>query len=565
MKQMLKYKRILISLSIVLFFSLIIQFLRMNILMEWSKASNNFQPLETKEAVNIEIPNMKAQEQQYIIYYDKEDVSNKDIFDNIVKLLDYLKKDYIASDNIKKEDLTLDKTVIVAARTLDALGDITPIIDYLETGGKVIFAASLEKDGNFNYIQQKLGIYESGYLYHSSGIRAVPGVFLGGSLDLEGEWSKTSSLSVRLNEDCKVLAKAYDGNPLFWEVKVAQGKAIVFNNTFLEEKSAMGMFTTALAKAEEAFIYPVVNSKVMLLNNFPLSFMGNEAYMKKHYGRNAEGFIRDIWWPDMAKVASKYDIKYTSFFTDSFKETKEESSREKQVHSTNLSFIGREILRYGGELALSDYSSYETLRKYFQNYAFRAYSAPEDMPISEYNKLIEKNLRDLAVINGLYEEQDFAIDAKGFTHFPRASKGFSAEPEEYWNMLNTVLAFGVVSHSLDLREVLMVQEESKDWKMLGEEFDDFSKRIFQDYGWIRSMTLSQAGEELKKYEGIKPHIFKDKDKIEVFNDNFKGPISFLLRYEKDAKALKGCTLKKLESGFYIVHVTEPIFSIKLGG
>lgn len=599
---MLKYKRMFISLGIVLLFAVLIQFLRMNTLIEWSKASNIFFSVDNVKAVNIEIPNTNKEQDQYIVYYDNKDLISREIFDNIVKFLESTKKDYIALDTINKDDLTTDKTVVVAARSLDSLGDITPIISFLESGGNVIFSVSLEKDSNFHYIEQKLGIYEAGYLYYAEGVNLHSGVLLGGGLNINGDWIKTSSLSVRLNEDCNVFAESDDGNPLFWEAKVEQGKAIVFNNTFLTEKSGIGMFTTALAKADKVLIYPIINSRAMLLNYFPVSLSGNEVYMKKYYGRNTEGFIRDIWWPDMAKISSKYDFKYTSFFLINFDKYTDKSIIENISGSTNLSFIGREILRYGGELALSGYNeiplefnkkhekdSYiysqdidkaengiklasEIFKTRFQNYALRCYSPPYGILSQEGYELIEKVMKDLAVINGVYEGdkntqilQDFDINRKGMAYFPTVSKGFDFNEKEYWNLANTATSFGVISHSLDLRDVMMIRDETMDWNNLGDDFSYLTERIYDNFGWISSKTVSQASEEIKKYKEVKPYILKDKNKIEVYNDNFIGPISFILRYEDDVRALKGCTITKLEHGFYLINATDPIFSIELRG
>ncbi len=597
---MLKYKRMFISLGIVLFFAVIIQFLRMNTLIEWSKASNTFFSVDHVKAVNIEIPSTKEKVEPYLIYYDNSDLISKEIFNHIVKFFNSTKKEYTAMDAIRKEDLSTDKTIIVAARKLDALGDITLFVDFLESGGRVVFAGSLEKDSNFNYIQQKIGIYEVGYLYHSKGAHFVPGVLPGGALEVEGDGLQSISLSVRLNEDCEVFAKADDGNPLFWEVDVGKGKAVVFNNTFLTEKSGMGVFTAALTKAEEVFLYPIINSRAMLLNYFPVVLVGNEAYMKQNYGRNTEGFIRDIWWPHMAKTASQYDFKYTSFFLISLDRDTDKSFVENIAGTTNLSFIGREILRYGGELAISGYNDIplvfnqnghgnrywkdikkaeealslvnQTFKRRFQNYALRSYSPPYGILSQEGYGLVERAMGDLAVINGVYEGdsntqtlQDFDTNQRGIINFPTVSKGFNLTEREYWNLANAATAFGVISHSLDLREVMMVDNETMDWNNLGEDFSHLAENIYDDFGWISSRTVSQAAEEIKKYKGIKPYILKDQNQIEVYNDNFIGPMGFIVRYEKGVKALKGCTITKLEDGFYYIEATEPIFAIELGG
>ncbi len=599
---MLKYKRIFMSLSIVLLFAITIQLLRMNTLVEWSKASNVFYSVDNIKTDNIDIPYEKLKSDKYIIYYDNKDLISQEIFNNIVKFLDFTKKEYISSETVKEEDLTIEKTVIVATRNLDSLGDITPIINFLESGGNVIFSVSLEKDSNFHYIEQKLGIYESGNLYYAEGADLNSGILIGGNLSINKDDIKTSSLSVRLNEDSNIFVKAYDDNPLFWDIEVGKGKAVVLNNTFLTDKSGIGILTTALSKADEVFLYPIINSRAILLDYYPISLAGNEVYMKMHYGRNTEGFVRDLWWPDMAKMSSKYDFKYTSFFLVGFNQDIYKPFKVDISNSTNLSFIGREILRYGGELALSGYNDIplifngkghedpymywsdigkaresikfanEIFKTHFQNYDLRCYSPPYGTLGQEGYKILEEHIKDLAVINGVYEGdkdtqiiQDFDINEKGIAYFPTVSNGFAFDGNEYWRLANTATAFGVISHSLDLREVMLAQDEAGNWNNLGENFSNLAENIYNDFGWMNSKTVSQAAEEVKKYKEVHPYVFKYKNKIEVYNENFIGPISFILRYEDNVRALEGCTITKLEDGFYLINATDPIFSIELGG
>ena len=599
---MLTYKRIFISLSIVLLFALLIQSLRMNTLIEWSKAINTYNAVDIENAIRLQIPILEGAENKYILYSNKDDLSSNTIVENIERALNFMKKDYIILNSIENQDLSIDKTLIIATKDLDILEDITIILEFLESGGNVIFARSLENDNNFHYIKQKLGIYESGYLYNAQGINLDSGVLLGGYLDISGDWLTTSSLSVRLNKESNILARAQDGNPLFWEVAVGKGKAIVFNNTFLSEKTGIGIFTAALARAEEAYIYPILNAKVVNLNYFPLDLKGNDSYMKANYGRNIEGFIRDIWWPDMAQIASAYDLKYTSFFISTLEVNMHESFLDNNINSKNLSFIGREILRYNGEIASSGYNPIplvfnknrdngsslywedirvaergfvfinEILKTRFQKYAVRSYSPPGGMLSTEGFELVEKTLDDLAVINGLYEGdkntqfiQDFEVGQNNIINFPTVSNGFSYSESEYWKLVNTATSLGAISHTLDVREAILIEDGFMDWKNLGKEFENFAEDIFNDFRWISSRTISQGAEEIKRQDLIKPYIFKSKSEIQVYNDNFIGPMSFILRYEKEAKALKGCNLIKLEEGFYLVNVMEPIFSIRLGG
>ena len=54
-------------------------------------------------------------------------------------------------------------------------------------------------------------------------------------------------------------------------------------------------------------MYPVINASCIFIDDFPSPQYENTSDVtKKEYNRTVKEFYRDIWWPDMQKVANRY-------------------------------------------------------------------------------------------------------------------------------------------------------------------------------------------------------------------------------------------------------------------
>src|SRR5690606_41789827 len=77
----------------------------------------------------------------------------------------------------------------------------------------------------------------------------------------------------------------------------------------------------------------------------------------EEYNRNVATFFKEIWWPDMIKLAKNYDLKYTAVAIEDYNEAIEAPlPKYRQEDLTNLIVFGREVLKTGGEVGIHGYN-----------------------------------------------------------------------------------------------------------------------------------------------------------------------------------------------------------------
>ena len=97
------------------------------------------------------------------------------------------------------------------------------------------------------------------------------------------------------------------------------GKIVFFNGTMLTEKMNRGLITGSLSFLNEDFIYPIINTEVNFIDDFPSPVPeGFSPSIKEEYNMTTKDFYREVWWPDIQKFGSKYDLKYTGLIIQNY-------------------------------------------------------------------------------------------------------------------------------------------------------------------------------------------------------------------------------------------------------
>ena len=210
------------------------------------------------------------------------------------------------------------------------MSDLNPLKDvvikignWVEKGGRVLFALTLQKDTYVSLIEQKLGITDSDY-----GNVLVDKIYIdddfmiGGGRSFQIPDAYDSAWEVSVGETAKVYAWADDEKkvPLIWENSYGKGKFVV-DNFGLCEKATRGFFAASYSLLTDVMVYPVLNGSVFYLDDFPSPVpSGDGTYIKRDYGLSIKEFYTNIWWPDMLDMAEKHGVKYTGVIIDNYED-----------------------------------------------------------------------------------------------------------------------------------------------------------------------------------------------------------------------------------------------------
>jgi hypothetical protein len=600
-------KNIIIIILFLFLFGIVIQLSRSNYLIRLNTGNGHLNNKPAKETSALTAQEAKKFKQdKLLIVFDPKNKDSIILRDNLKKTLDYMQKDYQVVPTTKiPSNISSYQDIIIAFENLDRVSDFTTFTDYAEHGGKVFFAIRPELDNTLFSIYRNLGIYELGDFQGATGVDLDSDLLLQGkNLKVSGKFLYNNSLSVHLSEACKVYAHTGNGTPLLWSVPYGKGQVMIFNGTMLGDKTNRGVISGSLSYLNNDYIYPIQNSKVVFIDDFPAPFP--EGYNKdiyNNYKRDTATFFRDIWWQDMERSAVKNDVKYTGVLIETYND-KVKGSFEDQVGLENLKIFGRDLIKSGGEIGMHGYNhqsltenqkevqefgykawpsekdmakSLEEAKEYFDevfpNYTLRTYVPPSNVVSEEGKKAIQKSIPSIKILSSLYEDdpsaatytQDPGIN-KAFTEMPRFTSGYEYSDENKWMIANNATIFGAFSHFVHPDDILdKERSDGKNWGELSKEYDKMLEDVKVKYPWMKSMTASDSAASLSSYLNAKVFISQKNDTIHVYINHFSGSLDFLLRSDKGIKYLKDCEVENVSEGYYLVHAKANKLEIQLGG
>lgn len=600
-------KQITIVLMFVIILAIAIEVSRSEFVIRLNR-NENIKLIDVKRQSGVQIEKSLFEavpDHRYLIIYEQQEKFTP-IKENAEKLLNYIKYDYDAVEVSKVSNITNKySAVILIVEDIDKLSIVDDLMNYIFNGGNVFFAYRLYATPDFFSIYRKLGIYEFGDFVQNSGISILNNVLIKGEgfQVTEQDLLENSSMSLRLTADCEIYAEALDGSTLLWKRKYGQGNIVYFNGTMLDTKINRGFMMGALSLLEDDFIYPIINSKITFIDDFPAPIpAGTHEKMTKEFGKTIPRFYKDIWWPDMLELASKYNIKYTGVVIGTYNDETEEVT----PGSTDLSikeyiFFGRELIAHGGEIGIHGYNhqpfstaelidkglgykpwkDIETMKaavceimdlskKAFPNYTFNVYVPPSNIIAPIGREAILASSPDIKIISSLYTKaegedayaQEFSISSDGIIEFPRLTSGYISKDLNLWMMFNGITAHGFFSHFVHPDDILDPDRTgSIGWSELYREYTKYNKLVFDFFGWLRGLTASEGANEMIKYLQIEPKYEKTDAYIKGYCNNYYEKIYFILRSSKTIASVENCNIQEVDKNIYLVTINSPIWQI----
>jgi hypothetical protein len=169
---------------------------------------------------------------------------------------------------------------------------------------------------------------------------------------------QNSSLDVTLFEDTVIHAVSEEDIPLVWEYKYNAGKIMVFNGSNLFQKNNRGLVAGMLGMLNDSFLYPVYNTKMSHIDDFPAPVpVGNNEAIYKEFRRTIAQYYREVWWPDMVKISKLYNVKHSGFVIMTYEDDVTPPFEIKQdLDEVAFMVYGRELIKQGGEIGIHGYN-----------------------------------------------------------------------------------------------------------------------------------------------------------------------------------------------------------------
>lgn len=602
--------KVIIILLVILSLGIVIQMMRLNTYMK-IKTNDNIGNLKNIKERHLDTKVLNDicvyQKKVLLITTDIKDSSLLNMKDNITKTLDYMKKDY---DIIKARELSNiqeDKyeKIILLINSVEEVKNINKVLNFAYKGGGVLFANGLKQGNGSDKIKDKLGIDSIGKLFESDGIKLLENIIIKGKGIEIKEDNRICNISsaVELKDKVKIYAEDSSGEPLLWSNKYGKGNIFCLNGTMLTEKISRGFLAGILSSMNEVGIYPIINAKMIFLDDFPSPVPeGYNDQIKRNYGLDIRRFYKEIWWPDMVRIATNNNVKYTGVMIGTYDDEVEDLSKSKiNIDKGDFNYYARELFVSGGELGVHGYNhqplsirelndkslGYNTwinkevmqesikrvldfIKGQLDKYRITTYVPPSNIISKEGIEVLKSFNKNFKIISSLFDvpdgddayEQEIDLGKDGIFNLPRITFNYDYEESTKWSLLNGINLSGYISHFIHPDDILDPERnDGKAWRELSAEFEEMNNDIYKNYPWIKATTSSEAAYQLLKYKKTKVYYEKNKDFIKMYCDNFIEPIEFILRTKNKINNLENCSIKNIDENIYLVKVKEPVSKI----
>lgn len=425
---------------------------------------------------------------------------NSDRARAMAEMLANLKKPYglfPTVERITAEQARHIGTIIVTADSWDEIGDGDTLLEYTKRGKRVIFTQMMTGT-DAEARNRTIGVQ------HNNGEVEIEGVLLSDKLLIQGmvyhDSLNCTVSDIRLDARCGKLMVEWsredkDGKdqiPLIWEKRYGEGWIYGVNGGFLTGEYGMGILTGLLSRMEDAFVYPVVNAKVNLLDSFPELDNPYEEQIQTMYSRNTNMFLRDIVWPYLVKLCELHGLVLSTHTGGPPPADMEEETRI----LTDL------IRRRGCEVDQSGQATELELPR----------------TCSGHIRTVESIFKMQSSVSGM----GLAVHYLDMEEIMGENSG---DPDYEWN-----------AYSLELSKLM---------------YD-----LYQKTDWMDAMTLSMAEERYKRYVLLKPEIRQEEDHITIETENFDEVCFYVVRTDRQAVAGSNCEVSRIGENAYLVKAVD---------
>lgn len=504
--------------------------------------------------------------------------------------------------------LTSYDRVILLMPSLDGLGThLSDIMSWVSAGGSLMLAMPPDNSGYLQVIAPKLGIESAGYDYvKAESIVPSEDFMLGGGERYELSDPFDSSLSVSLRETAHVWARTGDaGTPLIWSNDCGSGHTVVCN-IGIYDKVMRGFYASAISLLGDATAYPVINSAVFYLDDFPSPVpSGDGTYIKRDYGLSIADFYTKVWWPDLQKLAQKYGIRYTGVMIENYEDAVNQTEPARQPDTTQFRYFGGMLLQMGGELGFHGYNhqplalwdtDYGTLYDYktwknketlvaslneliaFQDEVLpnahgSVYVPPSNILSVRARKLIGTDVPRIKTIASTYFEdgtdlpyvQEFGVASDGIVEQPRIVSGGMVD-DSYMRLaaVSELNMHYVSTHFMHPDDLLDPDRGAKEgWEIYKGGLVDYLEWLTKSAPDLRRQTGSECSGAIQRFSSVTVSVDTSADAWTLSLGNFHDEAWLMFRANNgEPGAVMGGELTHLTGNLYLLKANDKTLTIE---
>lgn len=544
---MLSVKHFIQLIIIIVVFSFMFLYLNVSNYTDVSQSSTN-KSLELPDLINKPEDEMKQMASYYVVFSGGDEIE-KSIYQNICLFLEDMKLPFERKKFVSESELSTGITLLFCNTKVSEGMDVKVLAKYIEQGGKAVFLSGLPEGYEESYLWPIWGIVEKGNRIESREWLLHKDVMPTREMKISYP-DFQSSTKIKLDNQARILIEDIETKiPIVYQYDYGVGSSVIINGTLMQSKYSGGVFSATLGALQDRFLYPIIGTMTIFLNDYPFILSGYDRNCMDLYGHITQSFQRDVLWPVLVMYASRYGLKYTMNLYES-----SEIYDQNQLDGRLLKYLVKDNLRYSGEVMFSrDDSTKETaeiealFKQYFPNYQIHAFHTQSD---SESKKKIQIER----------ETSQGENEKKEIVTFPIMSSGF-VEQEQVYQYLAGLGLYGVVSHQLPIGQFITTTSKEESFDYLKQDLDQLMIMFGKDAKWLECATITEAAKRVIAYDQIQFKTRKELNKLNVSCSGFFSGQRFMISSKKQIVDIIGGSFKKINNSYYCIEAFKDEFTI----
>lgn len=505
------------------------------------------------------------------------------------------------SDSLEEFD-----TLVICVQDLSDLNySVDKLEKYVSDGGGLLFAVDIIQTDNLGDYFELLGASGVGNYIKVDSLIFNDNFLINSKDKVYGELIINANvLKFELNDGVNIHICSNDNNeiPLVWDFTYGKGHVGVSNTSLLTSKNGRGIIAAIYSSIHDVFAYPVINSAVYFLDDFPSPIpSGYDDFIVNEYGYSVKDFYANVWWPAMYDIHKNKGVKFSAYLIQTYEDNvngpfnnfyfNEESQYyinellaaqgEMGIHGYNHQPLVVNNYYYGegivynswpsSDLAIESIKSVLEYTKGMTNGAkVMSYVPPSNILSEEMYLKMQEEIPEIKIYASLYIgdgstfDQEFDVLENGTINVPRLYSNMELSGESEYILLNELSYHYVFSHFMHPDDIL--DEERRSEKGFEYMLDKYVEMIdFVNNTKIRNTTISEAGAAIERYQVTSVNREYEKGKLTLEVSGIFDEVYYFLKTNgKEIKNVKGCNVEEIAENYYLLTISENIVEVEMG-
>lgn len=485
------------------------------------------------------------------------------------------------------------KLLIVNAYVIDSNRDIDILASLAKRGVSIILTSlpDISLFRSYPKLMELTGVRKiETDSYYTNGMTIYEGFLLGGKttyndlkksipyFSLESGTKTYISAAIKNQEQKNI--KNEELPPVLWRNYYGNGFVFCVNYDFFQDHTGLGMLTAMLSETHSYNLYPIVDSQIVICQNFPYLSNENSSRISRQYFYTSKAFCENVLWPDIVSILSATEDKFSGMIAP-----KLEYSGSEDVSLDALKFYFKQTERISGELGISgdqmesisfheEKILYDTekFKQLAPDYNFTVFS-PGKMPESEYDYYLNdypkesvlSNIRTLVLPKEQEHKAILSFYNTKIISLACTNDGFSHTDKEdlYLRSIETALGYSAVS--LDFSRVIYPNGKVDDWTTLSRNMARFLDTYWKSFREaFKQVNISEADQRTRKFFALNYNYYRRNDTISLSITDFENEASFLLDLtDEKVVSVSGGTFTKAEKDKYVIRADSKTVLIEV--